>query len=427
MDTIFALASARGRAGVAVVRLSGPLSHTAVRALAGDIPPLRQAALRKLCSGGEVLDEALVLTFAKGKSFTGEESAELHLHGGAAVVAAVLGSLGAMDGLRLAEPGEYTRRALENGRLNLAQVEGLADLIDADTQAQRRQAQRVLSGAIGRRVEGWRALLLRALALLEATIDFVDEDLPVDVMPEVHEIVDGLLRDLHSELAGYGAAERVRDGFEVAIVGRPNAGKSTLLNRIAGREVALATPIAGTTRDVLEVRLDLGGLAVTLLDTAGLRVAKDDVEALGIDRAVARANAADLRIFLLDEEGPVRDVLKQPDDIVVRGKADLFFGPGDGVSGVSGLGVAALLDRVAKVLAGRAASAGVLTQLRHRLAVEGAISTLESARSALDQDASPEIVAEDMRACVHSLESLLGRIDVEAVLGEIFARFCIGK
>ncbi len=427
MDTIFALASARGRAGVAVVRLSGPKAHAAVAILAGDVPPLRQAVLRRLEHEGDVLDDALVLTFAEGASFTGEEAAELHLHGSIAVLSAVLGVLAEMDGLRPAEAGEFTRRALENGRMDLAQVEGLADLIDAETEAQRRQAQQVLSGAIGQRVEAWRQKLTRALALLEATIDFVDEDVPVDVTPEVREIQRSLLADLRAEVAGYGAAERIRDGFEVAIVGLPNAGKSTLLNRIAGRDVALASPIPGTTRDVLEVRLDLGGLPVTLLDTAGVREAQDAVEALGIGRARERAESADLRIFLLDSQGVAADIPRHPGDIVVNGKADLADLQEPSVSGLTGAGVSALLDQVREILAGRASGAGVLTHLRHRKAVEGAIHALELAVLALEDGAGAEVTSEEMRAAVRSLESLLGRIDVETVLGEIFARFCIGK
>ena len=301
MDTIFALASARGKAGVAVVRISGPLSHDVVAKLCV-LPPVRQAALRRLTWQGEMLDEAFGGAVRLWRRVLPERSsAELHLHGSSAVVARVLRALGSVDGLRLAEAGEFTRRALENGKLDLAQVEGLADLIDAETEAQRKQALRVLSGVLGQRVEAWRVDLVRAAALIEATIDFADEDVPVDVSPEVTALISGLLVQLQAELHGARAAERVRDGFEVAIVGAPNAGKSTLLNALAGRDAAITSEIAGTTRDVIEVRMDIAGLSVTLLDTAGLRASDDAVEQIGVARGLERARAADLRVFLLDD------------------------------------------------------------------------------------------------------------------------------
>ncbi len=426
MDTIFALASARGKAGVAVVRLSGPGAWAAVGALCA-VPQARRAAVRRLVWQGEVLDEALVLTFAKGASFTGEEAAELHLHGATAVVAAALRVLGGLPGLRMAEPGEFTRRALENGRLDLAQVEGLADLIDAETEAQRKQALRVLTGAIGARAEGWRRDLIRAAALLEATIDFADEDVPVDVGPEVRTLVASVGQDLRREVAGVGAAERIRDGYEVAIVGRPNAGKSTLLNALAGREAAITSDVAGTTRDVIEVRMDLRGLPVTLLDTAGLRDSDDRVEAIGIERALERAAAADLRIFLLDGQ----DVPLLPpadDDLLVWGKADVAARPGMAVSGLTGEGLDQLVAAVADRLEKRAAAAGLMTRERHRTAMQVAIASLESAEN--EVWAGPdraELAAEHLRQAIRALDSLVGRVDVEDLLDEIFASFCIGK
>ncbi|NCW70415.1 MAG: tRNA uridine-5-carboxymethylaminomethyl(34) synthesis GTPase MnmE, partial [Marivivens sp.] len=252
MDTIYALATASGKAGVAVIRISGVLAFEAGRRLCCDLPQGR--GLRRIVDGqGDLIDEALVLTFDKGRSFTGEEVVELQLHGSPAIIAAVLSELSGYDGLRLAEAGEFTRRALENGRLDLAQVEGLADLIDAETEAQRKQALRVFQGALGDKVIVWREQLVRAAALVEATIDFVDEDVPVDVMPEVTELLRGVQTEMQSEAEGVRIAERIRDGFEVAIVGSPNVGKSTLLNRLAGREAAITSEIAGTTRDVIEV------------------------------------------------------------------------------------------------------------------------------------------------------------------------------
>lgn len=424
MDTIYALASARGKAGVAVIRLSGPMAHAAVVHLAGSLPPLRQASLRRLRWQGEELDQALVLCFGARASFTGEDVAELHLHGSVAVVQSILRVLGQLDGLRLAEPGEFTRRALENGCLDLAQVEGLADLIDAETEAQRRQALRVLSGAIGKRAEGWRAKLVRAAALIEATIDFADEDVPVDVTPEVLSLLDAVRDELQVERAGAKASERIREGFEVAILGAPNAGKSTLLNALAGREAAITSDVAGTTRDVIEVRMEIDGLAVTLLDTAGLRDTDDRVERIGIARAMERAEAADLRVFLTSDE-PISGIEPRPDDIVVPGKADLT---GQGISGKTGQGVAELIARIGEILQGRVANAATVTRERHRLALDRAIRAMESARIEVEKGADrAELAAAELRVAIRALESLVGRVDVENLLDEIFASFCIGK
>lgn len=417
-DTIFALASARGKAGVAVFRISGPAAVAAVGRLCS-VPESR--GVRRLV-WGEVLDEALVLRFAAGASFTGEEVVELQVHGAIAVVKAVSAALLGL-GLRPAEAGEFTRRALENGRLDLAQVEGLADLVEAETEAQRRQALRVFSGAIGVRAEGWRAKLIRAAALIEATIDFADEDVPVDVTPEVVELIDGLLTDLRAEVAGSVVAERVRDGFEVAILGAPNAGKSTLLNALAGREAAITSEVAGTTRDVIEVRMDLGGLAVTLLDTAGLRETEDRVEAIGVARAVERGGRADLRVFLLSEPGEALMMEPMPGDIVVLGKGDLR---GEGVSGRTGQGVDELVAQVRSELEGRVAGAGVMTRARHRYAMETAVEALETAKNRI-KGGGAELVAEDMRRAGLALDVLVGRVDVENLLDEIFSSFCIGK
>ena len=428
MDTIYATATARGRSGVAVIRVSGPLALTAGQTLCRTLPPPRQAALRRLSWQGEVLDEALVLTFAKGASFTGEDVVELQVHGGPAVVSAVLRALADQPGLRLAEPGEFTRRALENGVLDLAQVEGLADLIDAETEAQRRQAVRVLSGSVGQRVEGWRRDLIRAGALLEATIDFADEEVPVDVSPEVLALIDGLMADLGREAAGVQAAERIRDGFEVAIVGAPNAGKSTLLNQLAGREAAITSDIAGTTRDVIEVRMEIAGLAVTFLDTAGLRETEDRLEKAGIDRALSRAQAADLRLFLMDGSS-TPGLTPLADDLVVVGKADTLSGvEGLAVSGLTGAGVPELLARIGGILERRVASAGALIRERHRLAVTAAIAALaESRAEVVREDSRVELAAEHLRRAVRALDALVGRVDVDDLLGEIFASFCIGK
>jgi tRNA modification GTPase len=425
MDTIFAPATARGRAGIAVIRISGPDAFTALHRIAGRLPRPRQATVMRLSDGDRLLDEAIVLSFPGPSSFTGEDVVELQVHGSPAVVAALLKVLGSIPGLRSADPGEFTRRALANERLDLTQVEGLADLIDAETEAQRVQAQRVLSGVVGRMVEGWRTHLVRALALLEATIDFVDEDVPTDVGPEVCKALDAVLTDLRGAIAGVSAAERLRDGFEVAILGEPNAGKSTLLNALAGRDAAITSEVAGTTRDVIEVRMDIAGLPVTLLDTAGLREAEDRIERIGIARARDRAASADLRVILTVEGRLPDGVAPGPGDIVVGAKADLT---GQGVSGLTGQGIDVLVEQIAGELSGRVARTASLTRARHELAASRALRDLESARIEVSRGSGrSEVAAEDIRAALRALEALVGRVDVEAVLDQIFASFCIGK
>lgn len=428
MDTIFALSSAPGKSGVAVIRVSGPHALAAAHAMCGELPEPRKTSLRILRnSAGIRLDEALLVVFRKDHSFTGEDIVELQCHGSTAIVASVLDELAAHEGMRPAEPGEFTRRALENGRLDLAQVEGLADLIEAETEAQRRQAMRVFSGDLGRRAESWRHKLIRAAALLEATIDFADEDVPVDVSPEVAGLIDEVSAALRSEIRGVSTAERIRTGFEVAIVGAPNVGKSTLLNSLAGRDAAITSEYAGTTRDVIEVRMDLGGLPVTLLDTAGLRETEDAVESIGIDRARTRAAQADLRVILV-EDGSAPDLPLQKDDIVVVAKADLLDDTADGVSGKTGQGVTKLVDRIGDILRHRAGGAGLATRLRHRQAMERGLAALEAASILVPQgEVTSEIAAEELRTAVRALDSLVGRIDIENVLDEIFASFCLGK
>jgi tRNA modification GTPase len=422
-DTIHALATARGRAGLAVVRVSGPQAGAVCTALCGLVPPARRATLRNISWQGEAIDQGLVVFFAEGASFTGEAVVEFHIHGGPAVAQALLRALAESGQSRLAQAGEFTRRALDNGVLDLTQVEGLADLIDAETEAQRKQALRVLSGQIGQRVSNWRARLVRAAALIEATIDFADEDVPVDVTPEVRDLLQGLLVEIKREAAAVAQAERIRDGFEVAILGEPNAGKSTLLNRLAGREAAITSEIAGTTRDVIEVRMDLDGLAVTLLDTAGLRDSDDPVEREGIRRAVDRAEAADLRIFLGRNPGLVAP---REGDLIVAAKADLGGAPGLAVSGKTGAGIDALLAEISRGLSDKVAGAGIMVRERHRLALEQGAGAIRVVLAGLGK-ALPEIAAEELRRAIRALDALVGRVDVDELLGEIFASFCIGK
>ena len=426
-DTIFALASARGRAGVAVVRVSGPRAWDTCRVFCGDVPKARQATLRNMLWNGEVIDQALVICFAAKASFTGEESVEFQVHGSQAVLSTLLTALAAQPGLRMAEAGEFTRRALENGQLDLAQVEGLADLIEAETEEQRRHAMGLMQGRLRDMADGWRRSLVRAAALIEATIDFVEEDVPVNVVPEVMELTSGVLKQLQAEVRGFDAAERLRDGFEVALVGRPNAGKSTLLNALAGREAAITSTVAGTTRDVIEVRLSVKGLPVTVLDTAGLRDTSDEIERIGINRTLARAEAADLRIFLLDG-ADVPLVQPKEGDLLVHGKADIMQSSGLSVSGKTGSGISQLVDAIGKSLESRTVSAATINRARHLVAVEGAIRALGIAEGeVLAGSDRVELAAEHLRQAIRALDSLIGRVDVESVLDEIFSSFCIGN
>ncbi|MDC0737739.1 tRNA uridine-5-carboxymethylaminomethyl(34) synthesis GTPase MnmE [Cognatishimia sp. SS12] len=427
-DTIFALATAPGKAGVAVIRVSGPLAATVAATLAGSTPEPRIATLKILRdAAGTRLDQALLLYFAEKASFTGEAVLELHLHGSVAVVNRVLRVLSDMPGLRLAEAGEFTRRALENGVMDLAQVEGLADLIDAETEAQRRQALRVLSGDLGGMAERWRRDLIRAAALIEATIDFADEDVPVDVTPEVTSLLEGVSAQLTAEIAGVETAERIRNGFEVAIIGAPNVGKSTLLNALAGRDAAITSEYAGTTRDVIEVRMDLAGIPVTLLDTAGLRETDDVVEGIGIERAKARAERADLRIFLI-ENGDPPEFTPKPNDIIRTAKADVASNRANAISGKTGEGVEDLVSEVATKLSTLAGRSGVATRERHRIAMIRADEGLSAARAVLAHGADHyDIAAEELRTAIRALDSIVGRVDVENLLDEIFSSFCIGK
>ncbi|WP_293441996.1 tRNA uridine-5-carboxymethylaminomethyl(34) synthesis GTPase MnmE [Planktotalea sp.] len=430
MDTIFALATAQGKAGVSVIRISGAHAWDAGEAFCKNLPASHKAALRNLTDlQGTLIDQALVLTFEDRKSFTGEPVVEFHLHGSTAIVARMMELLGGVIGLRLAEPGEFTRRALENGKLDLAQVEGLADLIDAETEAQRKQAVRVLAGDLGRTAEIWRNDLIRAASLLEATIDFADEDVPIDVTPEVLGLLERSESAITREAEGVKTAERIRTGFEVAIIGAPNVGKSTLLNAIAGRDAAITSEYAGTTRDVIEVKLDLNGLAVTILDTAGLRETEDFVEKIGIDRALERAEKADLRVFLkstMEEQLPIE---LRSGDFEMLGKADLSVGRTlQSVSGKTGEGVDHLVNAISTTLLDRSASAGIATRERHRQALLSSQQYLSAAKEGLDLGPDHyDLVAEDMRSAIRALNSLIGHVDVENLLDEIFSSFCLGK
>jgi tRNA modification GTPase len=482
-ETIYALSSGRPPAAIAVVRISGVRAGEAVKALVGKIPPPRKASLARIRGrDGAIIDDALVLWFPGPRSETGEDVAELQLHGGRAVVAAVFDALSELEGLRPAEAGEFTRRAFENGKLDLTAVEGLADLVMAETEGQRRQAFRQMSGALGQRAENWRAQLIQALALIEAHIDFSDEaDVPQDLMAPVLQIAQKLESEIASALADGGRGERLREGLVVAIAGPPNAGKSTLLNRIAKRDAAIVSPFAGTTRDVIEVHLDLGGLPMTLLDTAGIRETDDPVEREGVMRARRRANEADLLLWVVDANVPTddwhfpdvrRDRLAR-ENWLVRNKIDLDqrdnkrneqlnqnkqtnellshtngslkkvvnkrlkkrtefeFNPNESsfdVSAITGQGFEPLLAELGRYatdfLSG--AESALVTRERHRQALESALAALRRAR-APDVATREDLLAEELRMAGHALGRLTGRVDVEDVLDVIFRDFCIGK
>lgn len=438
-STIFALASAPGRGGVAVFRLSGPGAGNALRTLSGqDLPPARIAARIRLRYAGEVIDDGLALYFPAPRSFTGEEVVELHVHGGRAVAHALSDAL--LDlGLRPAEPGEFSKRAFLNDKLDLTRAEAIADLVDAETAAQRRQALRQLDGGLAVLAEEWRSEVVRALALMEATIDFSDEDIPAGLVDQVIELVADLSGRLRFHLADGNRGERLRDGIHIAILGAPNAGKSSLLNRIAGREAAIVSAQAGTTRDIVEVHLDLGGWPVVLADTAGLRHAAEDIEAEGIRRALARAEAADLRLAVFDgailpEMDSVTVGVIDTDTVVVINKADLAAGPNPNqiaghdplvVSARTGQGIDALLLVLQELIASRFddTAAPVLTRHRHRAAVGDCVAALDR----FDPGLGVELAAEELRAAAAAIGRITGRVDVDDVLDVVFGEFCIGK
>ena len=453
-STIFALSSGRPPAAIAVVRLSGPNARVALEKLTGRLPEPRKAALVRVRDpeSGETIDEALALWFPAPHSETGEDVAELQLHGGHAVVAGVLDALGRIEGCRLAEAGEFTRRAFENGRLDLTAVEGLADLIGAETPAQRRQAFRQLKGLIGDRAEAWRQRLIEALALVEARIDFSDEaDVPEDLISPAVHVAQQLRSEIAAALAGGGRGERLREGLVVAIAGPPNAGKSTLLNRLARRDVAIVSPYAGTTRDIIEVHLDLDGYPVTLLDTAGIRDSDEPIEQEGVRRARERAAGADLVLWVIDGSAADRMVFPETNFAdaariwLIVNKVDLAKPAGITqtkrvtkneyefiyyVSAANGVGMDQLVERLAAFTKEyfSTVETGIVTRARHRQLFEQTVAALDRALSEAGRSGGhEELIAEELRSAATSLGRLTGRVDVEDILDVIFRDFCIGK
>lgn len=431
LDTIVALSSGAGRAGVAVIRISGAQVRFILETICGEVPPPRLARLRRITdAAGEAIDTGLVLYFPAPHSFTGEDVAELQLHGSRAVLAATLETLTAFVGVRLAEPGEFTRRAFEAGKLDLAAVEGLADLIDSETEWQRKQALRQMDGALGSMAGAWRDSLIEAMALIAADLDFSDEgDVSGPLVEQAKALVAEVREGLTVALGSFAAGERVRDGFVVVLAGPPNAGKSSLLNALARRDVAIVSPIAGTTRDSLEVRLDLGGIPVLLVDTAGLRETSDEIEAEGVRRAKRHIERSDLTLLLRPVDSDPYQSESDQELLRLATKADLggTVLPGElPISTTTGAGIERLLKEVqARLLARGSTEPALLTRERHRVAVADAAEALD--RALLQRSDQAELAAEDIRLAVQALERLIGRIGVEDVLDQLFSGFCIGK
>ncbi|KJZ31876.1 tRNA modification GTPase TrmE [Paracoccus sp. S4493] len=421
MDLIFAEATPPGRGGVSVIRLSGTNARLTAERLVGQMPDARHAYFRTLRYDDEPIDQVLAMWFPEGQSFTGDEVAELHLHG-APVISRRVGSALLSMGARPADAGEFTRRAFLNGRMDLAEIEGLGDLLAAETEAQRKLALRTASGELAQKALEWRQLLIEAGALVEVSVDFADEDVPDEVPNRVFEAIAELREALQRELAGFSSAERIRMGFEVAIIGPPNAGKSSLLNRLAQRDVAIVSDREGTTRDVIELKFDLNGLPVTFLDTAGLRESEDAVERIGIDRALSRAKSADLRIHL-SRSGDIVQELWHPDDVIAVSHADIRESDADlTLSAVTGHGIDKMIGIIGEILRNRVSSAGLISHERQRLEIITALEAVEGVG-----ELPAELIAEKLRLSAVSLDRLLGRIGADDYLDVIFSSFCIGK
>ncbi len=440
-QTIFALSSGRAPSAIAIIRVSGPQAGAAAERLCGKLPAPRLAHVSTLRDlDGSALDESVTLWFPAPHSATGEDVAEFHVHGGRAVIVAMFEALGAIDGLRPAEPGEFTRRAFENGKLDLTEAEGLDDLIHADTDRQRRQALRHLKGLLGAKAESWRQQIIEASALVEAGIDFSDEgDVSAELVAPALRKIATLKSEIEETLAASAQSERLREGLTVAIAGPPNAGKSTLLNRLARREAAIVSPHAGTTRDVIEVHLDLDGYPVTLIDTAGVRDTHDPVEQEGVRRARDRARTSDLVLWLVDANDEVAPALASADDHapvwVVRNKVDLVTAKEEAGKSPSRFDISAACgDGVQELIAALVSYAqdyfgsgemALVSRTRHRTLLRETVAALGRAGQAAGK--GDELLAEELRIAIHSLGRLTGRVDVEDVLDVIFREFCIGK
>lgn len=427
MDTIYAVASGVAACGVCIIRVSGPSAYRIASDLTLGKPlPVRTPVVRRLIDAtGELIDIALVVYFERGKSFTAQEVVEFNIHGSPAIMTKMLEEIGRFPDTRAAAPGEFTRLALQNGNLDLTQVEGIGQLLVAETEEQRKQAVKLLDRGVGKLVESWRQKLIQAAATVEASIDFSDEDIEIDWEALFYTPLRYVLHEIETELAGQLTRQKVSTGFEIAIVGETNVGKSTLLNALAGRDVALTSSVAGTTRDVIEVRMNLGGYLATFLDTAGIRNTDDEIENMGIAAGMKRAESADLRIILTANDSDPLPIAPRDADIVLRAKSDLVPGALSGISGLTGQGVDQLIDRITRHLSAQSDIYGVTVGARQADALK---STAERLRLVISHSVdNPELVASDMAGVLQSLDFLVGRVDVEDYLDHVFSSFCIGK
>ena len=430
-ETIFALSTGLGKAGIAIIRMSGTDAFKIAKKLTGVSLIPRVATLCYLRFNHELIDQALVLFFKSGSSYTGENLVEFHIHGGTAVISHLSNILSTSFNVSVANPGEFTRRALENGRLDISQVEGLLDLINSETIEQKKQSLRVFSGQIGQKSAQWRNKILHSLSLAEIMIDFSDEDVPVSTVNEIKLLVNSLVDEFNGELDASKSAVLVRDGFDVTFVGQPNVGKSSLLNYLAGKEKAIVSEQAGTTRDVIELSIDLNGYRVNFYDTAGIHYSEDTLEKIGIDRALRKAATSNMRVFLLNTNDMAENfgVVIEPSDLIFCSKSDIQqhkdYG---GISSTTGDGVDGMLSSISNNITKSNSYSSILTNERHRMIIERTTVLL---RLVLEEvaasDVRIEIVAENLRLAIVELDFLVGKINVEDVLGDIFSSFCIGK
>lgn len=432
--TIYALSTPDSVSAIGIVRISGPKTFNALSIICDcDVSCFKKKrvlSLKRIYSAEKtLLDEALVVCFDKNKSFTSEKMAELHIHGSLIVIKTVMETLGKISFLRQALPGEFTQRALENNKLSLTQVEGLSDLIQAETEYQQKQALNTYTGYTGKRVQDWKNKVIKILSLIEANIDFYDEVEELDIINTINEPILSLEKELKKEKKGFNFSESVRSGFTVAIVGKPNSGKSTLINHLAKRNLAITSKISGTTRDILELRYNLDGIPVIFLDTAGIRKSKNKIEKIGISNTLKRANKAHLRVVLADSSDDLLSLglNTSPSDIILRPKGDLK-GPEPSISGKTGKGVENLLQLIKNNLLNKKQKSSVINRVRHLEKVNICLDYISNIKDFISNDTVElELIANELRGIIVNFDGLLGFVDTETVLGEIFSNFCIGK